>query len=186
MLRAAKVDTLITAAGSVPLQGLLAQHPDLKQVVWVVERTSRHMEWNEVPEGVGGQAEIGVWHDIIEERRSSVSADFPPDTAGKEPTTVIVVSENASSQPDGFEVVEFPQQVGPMKPIYQTADTVLTVRSEHRCGCLGSGLSTSTTLSVGPIRSCTLPRFTQYAVSIDRYACSSLLQFNPRPYISER
>ncbi|KAI4136793.1 MAG: hypothetical protein L6R39_007610, partial [Caloplaca ligustica] len=109
MLRAANADTLITAAGSVPLQGLLEQHPDLKQVIWVVERTSRHMEWNEVPEGVGGKAEIGVWHDIIEERRSSVSADLPQDTTGKEPTNFVVVSKNAANG-QGFEVVDFTQQ----------------------------------------------------------------------------
>lgn len=109
MLRAANADTLVTAAGSVPLQGLLEQHPDLKQVVWVVERTSRHMDWNEIPEGVGGKAEIAVWHDIVEERRSSVSADLPD---GKEPTNVVVISKNASNQPDGFEVVHFTQQVG--------------------------------------------------------------------------
>ncbi|KAL8981336.1 MAG: hypothetical protein Q9177_005607 [Variospora cf. flavescens] len=107
MLKAASVDTLVTLAGSVPLQALLEQYPDLKQVVWVVEKTSRHMEWSEVPEGVGGKAEIAVWHDIIEERRSSVTGDLTND---KEPTNVIVISKNVSNLSTGFDIVEITQQ----------------------------------------------------------------------------
>lgn len=112
MLSTANADILITAAGSVPLQELLEQHPGLKQVIWVVERTSRHMDWNEVPEGVGGNAEIAVWHDIIEERRSSVSSDLPADTAGRAPTNIITFSKIASNHSASFEVIELSQQVG--------------------------------------------------------------------------
>ncbi|KAL8802541.1 MAG: hypothetical protein Q9200_006548 [Gallowayella weberi] len=108
MLRSTHADTLITAAGSIPLHGLLDQHPGLKQVIWVVERTSRHMEWNEVPEGVGGKAEIAVWHDIIEERKSSVSADLPANNADQPTANVITISQDASKKE--FEVVAFTQQ----------------------------------------------------------------------------
>ncbi|KAL8848974.1 MAG: hypothetical protein Q9221_006005 [Calogaya cf. arnoldii] len=100
MLKTTHADTLITAAGSIPLQGLLEQHPGLKQVIWVVERTSRHMDWNEVPEGVGGKAEIAVWHDIVEEKKSSVSTDLPTNKDFP-PPNVIAVSQ--------YEVVEFTQ-----------------------------------------------------------------------------
>lgn len=110
MLRTTHAEILITSAGSISLQGLLAQHPALKQVIWVVEGTSRHMDWNEVPEGVGGNAEIAVWHDIIEERKSSVSTDFPADDPAKPPTNVITISQDASKRE--FEIVEFTQQVG--------------------------------------------------------------------------
>lgn len=113
ILEAANADTLVALAGSVPLQGLLEQHPHLKQVLWVVERTSRHMDWNEVPEGVGGKTEIAVWHDIIEERRSSVSTDLPLD---KEPTKIVIVSKDASNKAESLEIVEFTQQVS-MKPV---------------------------------------------------------------------
>ncbi|KAL8687589.1 MAG: hypothetical protein Q9218_006284 [Villophora microphyllina] len=107
IIKAANADALVTLAGSVPLQGLLEQYPDLKQVIWVVERTSRHMDWNEVPEGVGGKAEIAVWHDIIEERRSSVSTDLPSD---KDPTQIVAVSKVTSSKDNGPKIVEFTQQ----------------------------------------------------------------------------
>lgn len=110
MLRAANADVLVTAAGSVPLRGLLEQYPGLRQVIWVVEGTSRHMDWNEVPEGVGGKADIAVWHDIVEEKRSAVSAEPPTETAGKPPPNVVIVSKNAANRSTGFEVVEFTQQ----------------------------------------------------------------------------
>lgn len=112
MLKAANADTLIALAGSVPLQALSEQYPGLKQVVWLVERTSRHMEWSEVPEGVGGKAEIAVWHDIVEERRSSVSGDL---ISEKEPTNVVVISKDASNKSTGFQIVEFTQQVRSVK-----------------------------------------------------------------------
>ncbi|KAL8945794.1 MAG: hypothetical protein Q9222_007712 [Ikaeria aurantiellina] len=110
MLKTANADTLILPAGSVALQGLLEQQPGLKQVIWVVERTSRHMDWNEVPEGVGGNAEIAVWHDIIEERKSSASADLPSDADGKAPTSIIAISQNEANQSDSYDIVDFTQQ----------------------------------------------------------------------------
>ncbi|KAL8824584.1 MAG: hypothetical protein Q9170_008111 [Blastenia crenularia] len=122
MLKAGNADVLITAAGSVPLQGVLQQYPGLKQVIWVVERTSRHMDWNEVAEGVGGNAEIAVWHDIIEERPSSASDELPME---KSSTNIVMISKNASNQPTRFEVVEFTQQVGIS---IQLAQIVLTIR----------------------------------------------------------
>ncbi|KAL8665345.1 MAG: hypothetical protein Q9168_007720 [Polycauliona sp. 1 TL-2023] len=107
ILKTTHADTFVTAAGSISLQGLMEQHPGLKQVVWVVEQTSRHMDWNEIPEGVGGKAEIAVWHDIIEERKSSASTDPPADNAEKPPPNVITVSPSTSKQ---YDVVEFTHQ----------------------------------------------------------------------------
>ena len=107
ILKTSNADVLVTAAGSVPLQELLEQHPGLKQVIWVVERTSRHLDWNEVPEGVGGKAEIAVWHDNIEERKSSVSADLPTDDAEKPPPNLIFISQGKN-----YELVEFTHEVG--------------------------------------------------------------------------
>ncbi|KAL8992927.1 MAG: hypothetical protein Q9169_006733 [Polycauliona sp. 2 TL-2023] len=108
ILKTTHADTLVTAAGSISLQGLLEQHPGLNQVIWVVEQTSRHMDWNEIPEGVGGKAEIAVWHDIIEERKSSVSSDLPTNDAQKPPPNVITVSPSTSKKE--YEVVEFTHQ----------------------------------------------------------------------------
>ncbi|KAL8873188.1 MAG: hypothetical protein Q9174_001309 [Haloplaca sp. 1 TL-2023] len=106
-IKAANADTLIAAAGSVPLQELLDDQPALKQVVWVVERTSRHVDWNEVPSGVGGKIEIAVWHDVVEDRRSSVSADLPSD---KEPKSIVAAITTKTSKDDKLELVEYTQQ----------------------------------------------------------------------------
>ena len=107
-LKAVNADTLIAAAGSVPLQELLDDQPILKQVVWVVERTSRHVDWNEVPSGVGGKTEIAVWHDVVEDRRSSVSADLPSD---REPKSIVAVLTTKTSKGEKREPVEYTQQV---------------------------------------------------------------------------
>ncbi|KAL8963437.1 MAG: hypothetical protein Q9183_005010 [Haloplaca sp. 2 TL-2023] len=106
-LQAANADTLIAAAGSVPLQELLNDAPALKQVVWVVERTSRHVDWNEVPSGVGGKTEIAVWHDVVEDRKPSVSTDLPSE---KEPKSVVAVLTAKMSKGEEIELVEYTQQ----------------------------------------------------------------------------
>ncbi|KAL8751172.1 MAG: hypothetical protein Q9184_006148 [Pyrenodesmia sp. 2 TL-2023] len=147
MLRAADADTLITAAGSVPLQGLLEQYPNLKQVIWVVERSSRHMEWNEVPEGFGGKAEIAVWHDIIEDRRSSVSADLPSDSVEKAPTNILVMADNASNQPAGFEMVEFTHQ----NIVAAVSTQISTLPRPHRLGPCDLLLSLASLSSMYPL-----------------------------------
>ncbi|KAL8822698.1 MAG: hypothetical protein Q9191_006568, partial [Dirinaria sp. TL-2023a] len=108
VLRESGSDCLIAAAGALPLEALLQQYPNIRQVIWVAERSSRHMDWNEVPEGVGGKADIGVWHEIISENRDSVSSDLPSDTAEPSSPKVIIVSKEA--KPEKYGTVEFTQK----------------------------------------------------------------------------
>ncbi|KAL9039628.1 MAG: hypothetical protein Q9214_004800, partial [Letrouitia sp. 1 TL-2023] len=110
VLASTKANTLVTAAGSVPLQALLEQHSGLREVIWVVERTSRHMEWNEVPEGVGGRADIGVWHEVIEERRHIVDSDLTSGLNDGSLSNIVMVSNNRKGGPKNFDIVEFTQQ----------------------------------------------------------------------------
>lgn len=104
-------DCIIAAAGSLPLDGLLQLYPGLKHVIWVAERSSRHMEWNEVPEGVGGKVEIIVWHEIVEEKRNSALAELPSASSESPSPNVITVSISATD-PEKHETVEFTQKVG--------------------------------------------------------------------------
>ena len=104
-----KADTLVAGAGSLPLKELLQKYPHLRQVIWVVERTSRHIDWNEVGEGEGGKAEIAVWHNIIEEKQ--VSSELPNDVAEGDLTNVIMVTEDAWSAMDSYELTNFTQAV---------------------------------------------------------------------------
>ena len=103
-------DCIIAAAGSLPLDGLLQLYPRLKHVIWVAERSSRHMDWNEVPEGVGGKVEIIVWHEIVEEKRNSAHAELPTTSPESLSPNVITVSVSAAD-PEKHEVVEFTQKV---------------------------------------------------------------------------
>ena len=105
-----KADILIAGAGGVPLNDLIRKYPNLKQVIWVVERTSRHMDWNEVPEGEGGKADIAVWHDIIDEQTSSAS-DLPQEVPGGANPNIVTVAEDSTSAFDSYEIVELTQKV---------------------------------------------------------------------------
>ena len=113
-----KADILVAGAGSLPLKELLQNYPNLKQVIWVVERTSRHMDWNEVGEGEGGKAEIAVWHDIIDEKQAP--SELPVDAPENTPANVVMVTEDAWSAMDSYELTEFTQAVRHTHPSVRT------------------------------------------------------------------
>ena len=104
------VDCIVAAAGSLPLEPLLRLHPGLKHIIWVAERSSRHMDWNEVPEGVGGKSEITVWHEIVEEKRSSAPVELPSRSSESSTPNIIIVS-TGNPNLEQNEVVEYTQKV---------------------------------------------------------------------------
>lgn len=65
MLRRAEVDTVITASGHFPFDKVVKSYPSLKQLVWVVDEGSSHLDWNEVPEGMGGAVNVTTWREIL-------------------------------------------------------------------------------------------------------------------------
>ncbi len=69
------------------------------------------MDWNEVGEGEGGKADIAVWHDIIDEKQAS--SELPGDVLEGSPTNVLMVTEDAISVMDSYEITEFTQAVRP-------------------------------------------------------------------------
>lgn len=84
---------LVAAAGTISLTELVTLYSGLKQVIWVVERSSRHIDWNEVPEVFGGIADVAAWHEIVDQKEST--SDLPPDLPGSAISDIVVV--------DGFE-----------------------------------------------------------------------------------
>ncbi|XP_014558817.1 hypothetical protein COCVIDRAFT_93386 [Bipolaris victoriae FI3] len=98
-------DALIAEAGSVPLSDVSQAVADLRSIVWTVEKTSRHMDWSEVPEGIGGKVDVAVWHELVQEHKSS--AGPLPTTSEKAPGIVFLWQE-APGKP--AEIVEFTQQ----------------------------------------------------------------------------
>ncbi|KAF2125369.1 hypothetical protein P153DRAFT_370043 [Dothidotthia symphoricarpi CBS 119687] len=98
-------DSLIAQAGSIPLADVSRAVPGLRQIIWTVEKTSRHMDWSEVPEGIGGNIDVSVWHQLVQDQASS---SFQlPSNSDKAPNVVFLWQE-AAGKP--AEIVEFTQQ----------------------------------------------------------------------------
>ena len=94
---------LIAAAGTLSLKDVLKHFSGLEQVIWVVERTSRHMDWHEVAEGVGGILEITVWHDIIDEKASTT--DILPESSNRGTPNIVAVHERSRAGKEELEIV---------------------------------------------------------------------------------
>jgi hypothetical protein len=101
-----KADTLIAAAGALPLEDVTSQARGIKDIIWVVEKTSRHMDWSDVPEGIGGKVEVSVWHELVQDHNSSTLA-FPADS---KPGNVVTVWRHGVAS-DKRDIVEFTQAV---------------------------------------------------------------------------
>ena len=125
LLQATGADALIAQAGSVPLADVTRSVPALRQVVWTVEKTSRHMDWNEVPEGIGGKVDVSVWHELVQD--SKYTEDVLPSSTGKAPG-VIFLWQEAVGKP--AEIVEFSQQVTFLTN--KLTGPQLTPQEEHR------------------------------------------------------
>lgn len=105
LLNRTGADALIAEAGSVPLADVSRGVSALRQVIWTVEKTSRHMDWNEVPEGIGGKIDVSVWHQLVQDQKSG--AIELPQNAGKAPSIIFLWQEGTGKS---TEIVEFTQQ----------------------------------------------------------------------------
>lgn len=107
ILKDTNADMFVAAAGAIPLEELLSNCSGLMQVIWVAERTSRHMEWNEIPEGVGGKTDIAVWHEIIDEKGDSASPEPPASAPGDMVRDIVTVWQTDPGELAKYELVEF-------------------------------------------------------------------------------
>ncbi|KAH7396423.1 hypothetical protein BKA66DRAFT_409850 [Pyrenochaeta sp. MPI-SDFR-AT-0127] len=101
-----KADALIAEAGSVPLADVSQGASALRQIIWTVEKTSRHMDWSEVPEGIGGKIDVSVWHELVQDQKNGAAAVLPS-TSEKPPGVVFLWQEAVGKS---TELVEFTQQ----------------------------------------------------------------------------
>lgn len=99
-------DALVAEAGSIPLADVTKGAPGLRQIIWTVEKTSRHMDWSEVPEGIGGKLDVSVWHELVQDQKNA--AAVLPATSGTAPPVVFLWQEVAGKS---AEAVEFTQKV---------------------------------------------------------------------------
>ncbi|EME43487.1 hypothetical protein DOTSEDRAFT_72759 [Dothistroma septosporum NZE10] len=98
-------DSLVCSAGDVPQEDLAKQAKNIKLLTLVVERTSRHMDWDGAPEG---GLSVGVWHNIVEDNKSSATIELP-DNDGDKPGAIVTVWQptDLAKEP---EIVSFTQE----------------------------------------------------------------------------
>lgn len=100
MLRRSAADTVVTVPGAFPFDSVVKNYPSLRQLIWVVDEGSKHLDWNEVPKGIGGRVNVSTWQDIIQEQPQEAGKELPPLEGQKEPRDITVFWE---SQPGVME-----------------------------------------------------------------------------------
>ncbi|KAH6655129.1 hypothetical protein BKA67DRAFT_591655 [Truncatella angustata] len=106
MLRQSNADTVVTLSGAFPLDVVVKSYPSLKQLVWVVEQGSSHLDWSEVPEGFGGKVNVSTWQDILQDNPVTTSLDLPADE--KTPADVVFFWKSKSASQE--QLVQFTQK----------------------------------------------------------------------------
>lgn len=100
-------EVLIAEAGTLDVEKVVASCPSLKHIIWVTKAGSEHMDWNEVPEGIGGRLGVSVWKDLIEEHGSN--SEVPP--YDKDAEEVPPVTTFWPAAVGKFEQVEYSSKV---------------------------------------------------------------------------
>jgi hypothetical protein len=77
LLQESDADTVVAAVGSFPFDVVTKSYPALKQLIWVVDEGSKHMDWNEVPKGTGGPVNVSTWQEIVQDAAPSNGMDLP-------------------------------------------------------------------------------------------------------------
>lgn len=91
LLNASEVDGMVAAAGTLPLDDLAVQVPKLRLLTWVVESTSRHMDWNGVPTNASDRLTVSVWHDVIEENEPRATSSLPANMPGETLSDLVTI-----------------------------------------------------------------------------------------------
>ncbi|KAK8038075.1 hypothetical protein PG994_014842 [Apiospora phragmitis] len=89
MLQQSGADTVVSAPGAFPFGAVVKSYPSLKQLIWVVDEGSSHMDWNEVPEGTGSKVNVSTWQDILNDSPVSAGEELPSENDTKEPNDVV-------------------------------------------------------------------------------------------------
>lgn len=107
MIRRSAVDTVITASGSFPFDSVVGAYPSLRQLIWVVDQGSSHLDWNEIPQGMGGSVNVSTWKDIIQDAPASAGAELPEADPSMAPSDVVVFWQAKPGEME--EMVRFTQ-----------------------------------------------------------------------------
>ena len=80
--------------------------PNLKHSIWVVEKSSRHMDFKSTPNNTQTAVE---WHEIVRQASSEGSLDLP--SSDKATVVPNVISILKGRETTSYQVVELTQQV---------------------------------------------------------------------------
>ncbi|KAI1635286.1 hypothetical protein F4809DRAFT_614592 [Biscogniauxia mediterranea] len=90
MLQRSNADTVVTAPGAFPFDSVVKSYPALRQLIWVVDEGSKHMDWNEIPKGMGGSINVSTWQDILHDNPVTAGTELPAADNNSEVKDVIV------------------------------------------------------------------------------------------------
>ncbi|KAL9571444.1 hypothetical protein ACKAV7_004782 [Fusarium commune] len=107
MLRRSAADTLITAPGAFPFDAVIQAYPSLRQLIWVTDEGSSHMDWNEIPEGTGGNINVATWQDILRDAPAHAGTELPAIDPEKTPSDVVTFWQTEPGEVE--EMVRFSQ-----------------------------------------------------------------------------
>lgn len=107
MLRRSAADTLVTSPGAFPFDAVIQAYPSLRQLIWVTDEGSNHMDWNEVPEGSGGNMNVTTWQDILRDSPAHAATELPAVDLEKTPSDVVTFWQNGPGEVE--EMVSFSQ-----------------------------------------------------------------------------
>ncbi|KAL2760707.1 hypothetical protein ACRALDRAFT_2096339 [Sodiomyces alcalophilus JCM 7366] len=93
MLRRSAVDTVVTAPGAFPFDTVVKSYPSIRQLIWVADEGNRHMDWNEVPQGMGGSINVATWQDIVQEAPPAAGTELPAPAEQQEAPDVVIFSQ---------------------------------------------------------------------------------------------
>ncbi|KAG5958469.1 hypothetical protein E4U58_005362 [Claviceps cyperi] len=107
MLRRSAVDTVVTASGSFPLDSVVKTYSLIRQLIWVVDDGSRHMDWNDVPEGTGGSVNVTTWQDLVNDTPARTLTELLPVDKDQVPQDIVMFWQDKAG--DIGEMVRFSQ-----------------------------------------------------------------------------
>ena len=77
MLQRSGADTVVTAPGAFPFDSVVKSYPGLRHLIWVVDEGNQHLDWNEVPKGMGGSVNVSTWQDILNDNPVTAGGELP-------------------------------------------------------------------------------------------------------------
>lgn len=107
MLRRSAVDTVVTVPGAFPFDTVIKAYPALRQLIWVVDEGTRHLDWNEIPEGTGGSVNVATWQDIVSDAPAAAGTELPALDPTNVPQDVVAFWQTKPGQME--EMVRFSQ-----------------------------------------------------------------------------